>query len=128
MHLPPDFFARVRDIRRRQAAGLGHRSEQVVRQWVGILMVGVVLLIGVVGYAAYRFDYWDDIESRVAGEPAQATYDKAAMERILKEFDERAVTVEKLLAESIVVESVATTSASTSAAISTTTTETVESN
>ena len=91
MNISADIFSRLKDIARRKHAGLGGHFDTVLRQWLGILIFGLILTLMAMGYAYYNFRYWNDIEARVAEESGPTPqYDQAALKAILLKFDERA--------------------------------------
>lgn len=98
MNLPSDFFARIKDITARQARDFGRVGDTVLREWLFLLIFGLLLTVAVSLYAAYRFNYWSNLEERLfEDEPGPELYDRAAAEKILREFDARAEQTQRLL-------------------------------
>lgn len=97
MRLPLDLLARLKAARHQ---GRQTQSSRLLRQWVFILCIGLALMVIASVYAAWRFEYWSQIEENVANEElGNDFYDRSSIERILREFDDRASTTRALLSE-----------------------------
>jgi hypothetical protein len=100
MHLPSDILSRIKDLARHRSNGLRGGFRAVLRQWLFLLSLGVVLVIAVSGYAAFRFYYWSNLEAYLSEEEVSTSrFDQDALDQILRKFEERAAKREAIIKE-----------------------------
>jgi hypothetical protein len=111
MHLPSDILSRLKDLARNRSNGLRGGFRAVLRQWLFLLALGVILVVTVSGYAAFRFYYWSNLESYLAKEEVSTPrFDQDALDQVLRKFEERETMREALIKE---IDFVATTTTAT---------------
>lgn len=98
MKLPSDILSRLRASTLQSHRAREGRNRSVVMQWISVIVIGLLLIAAASLYAAHRFYYWSNIEETVASDDTgAASFDEAAVESILKEFEEKASRTRAIL-------------------------------
>lgn len=80
-------------------------STSALLQWAFILCFGLVLTVLAIFWSIDRFNYWGNLEGRVADEDVSDTfYDKKAVRTILEEYENRAERSETILNNLMVIQ------------------------
>lgn len=73
-------------------------STSALRQWVFVLVFGLIITATAIWWSAERFNYWSSLEERVAAEGSSGTvYNQSAVRSILGDYGDRAVKLEAIL-------------------------------
>lgn len=98
MNLHSDIVARLKALNIRRREGVGASPVSAVRQWLFVLIFGLALSAAAAAYSIQRFNYWSDIEARVAEESGAASgYDRQAFRSVLDAFEAKASLIDELL-------------------------------
>lgn len=98
MKLPADIISRLRAGVLESNRVRGGYARLVLKQWTAIIFIGILLTILAAAYATQRFHYWSNIEETISSEDSTAaSFDEGAVEKILKEFEEKASSTRGIL-------------------------------